>query len=94
MIPNKDVKDDVKYAIEEIPTTYLNVCISKHYTFMSCNMQTVFDYIHLFDYLNKYQISYDEARNIEEFYKYELIYYKLVLYISILIQNYNTNIHF
>lgn len=79
MIPNKDVKDDVKYAIEEIPTTYLNVFISKHYTFMSCNMQTVFDYIHLFDSLNKYQISYDEARNIEEFYKYELIYYTFII---------------
>ena len=31
MIPNKDIKDDVKYAIEEIPTTYLNVFIGEHY---------------------------------------------------------------
>lgn len=81
IIPYKDIRDDddLRRAILEIPTTYLNSFYSRDKAYFSCNMQTKFDYIKLFDKLSKYEISYDEARNIEEFYVHDLIYYTFII---------------
>lgn len=81
VIPFKDIKNDeeLRRNILEIPVTYLNSYYSNYNLYLSCNMQTRYDYIRLFDKINKYEVDYDTAKNTEEFYLHDLIYHTFII---------------